>query len=130
MVASWVAPASLEPPGLTVAVAYDRAIGSLLQVGDSMVLNILEQGSSLPVVKHFLKRFPPGADRFAGVEWAEAPGCGCPVLEAACAYLECEVVSRLDSGDHWVTYMKVTGGGVARPDAQTAVHHRKVATYY
>ena len=32
MVASWVAQASFEPLGLTVAVAKDRAIESLMQV--------------------------------------------------------------------------------------------------
>jgi hypothetical protein len=34
MVASWVSQASFEPPGITVAVAKDRAIEALLQVGD------------------------------------------------------------------------------------------------
>ena len=32
MIASWVAQASFEPPGLTIAVAKDRAIESLMQV--------------------------------------------------------------------------------------------------
>ena len=35
MVASWVSQASFEPLGLTVAVAKDRAIESLLQVRPS-----------------------------------------------------------------------------------------------
>jgi hypothetical protein len=34
MVASWVSQASFEPLGLTVAVAKDRAIESMMQVGD------------------------------------------------------------------------------------------------
>ena len=34
MLASWVAQASFEPLGLTVAVAKDRAIESLMQVGN------------------------------------------------------------------------------------------------
>ena len=33
MIASWVAQASFEPLGLTIAVAKDRAIESLMQVG-------------------------------------------------------------------------------------------------
>ena len=33
MLASWVAQASFEPMGLTIAVAKDRAIESLMQVG-------------------------------------------------------------------------------------------------
>jgi hypothetical protein len=34
MVASWVSQASFEPLGLTIAVAKDRAIESLMQAGD------------------------------------------------------------------------------------------------
>ena len=41
MVASWVSQASFSPPGLTVAVAKDRAIEALMQVGDRFVLNVL-----------------------------------------------------------------------------------------
>ncbi|MFM8660335.1 MAG: flavin reductase, partial [Cyanobium sp.] len=36
MVASWVSQASFEPPGITVAVAKDRAIEALMQVGDRL----------------------------------------------------------------------------------------------
>ena len=41
-------------------------------------------------MKHFLKRFPPGADRFEGVDTFTASN-GSPVLEKAIAYLECKV---------------------------------------
>lgn len=70
MIASWVAQASFEPLGLTIAVAKDRAIESLMQVGDSFVLNCLPEGNFQPTMKHFLKRFPPGADRFEGIRYA------------------------------------------------------------
>ena len=66
MLASWITQASFEPLGFTVAVAKDRAIESLMQVGDTFVLNILEEGNHLPLMKHFLKRFPPGADQLCG----------------------------------------------------------------
>lgn len=69
MIASWVAQASFEPLGLTIAVAKDRAIESLMQVGDSFVLNCLPEGNYQPTMKHFLKRFPPGADRFEGIRY-------------------------------------------------------------
>ncbi len=129
MLASWVTQASFEPPGFTVAVAKDRAIESLLQVEDTFVLNILEEGKYQPLMKHFLKRFPPGADRFAGVKTQTATNQS-PILVDALAYLECTVVSRMDCGDHWVVYSKVTNGRVSKPDGLTAVHHRKVGNYY
>ena len=129
MVASWVTQASFDPPGFTVAVAKDRAIESLMQVGDQFILNILEEGNYQTLMKHFLKRFGPGEDRFAGVNTRTANN-GSPILADALAYLECEVASRMECADHWIVYNKVTDGRVSKPDGLTAVHHRKVGNYY
>ncbi|MGB3296933.1 MAG: diflavin flavoprotein [Phormidesmis sp.] len=129
MLASWITQASFEPLGFTVAVAKDRAIESLMQVGDTFVLNILEEGNHLPLMKHFLKRFPPGADRFAGVRTRPAYNKS-PILADSLAYLECEVASRMELSDHWLVYCTVDQGKVAKEEAQTAVHHRKVGNYY
>ncbi len=129
MLASWVAQASLEPAGITIAVAKDRAIESLMHVGDRFVLNILEEGNYQPLMKHFLKRFPPGADRFAGIKVYPAAN-GSPILADSLAYLECEVVSRMEGDDHWIVYSTVDVGRVAKNDALTAVHHRKVGNHY
>jgi len=129
MLASWVNQASFQPLGFTVAVAKDRAIESLMQVGDPFVLNILEEGKHLPLMKHFLKRFSPGADRFSGVRTRPATNSS-PILADALAYLECEVTSRMEVSDHWIVYCTVQDGKVSDPDAMTAVHHRKVGNYY
>ena len=80
--------------------------------------------------QHFLQRFPPGADRFAGVGTFRAPSNGAPALSDAIAYIECKVVSRMETGDHWITYASVINGDVLAADAKTAVHRRKVANYY
>ncbi|GAB4242005.1 MAG: diflavin flavoprotein [Stanieria sp.] len=129
MLASWVTQASFEPPGITIAVAKDRAIESLMQVGDRFVLNVLAEGKYQSLMKHFLKRFNPGADRFAGVNTQTAAN-GSPILTDALAYLECEVVSRMECSDHWVVYSKVDTGRVSDPESLTAVHHRKVGNHY
>ena len=129
MLASWVSQASFKPLGLTVAVAKDRAIESLMQVGDTFVLNILEEGNYASLMKHFLKRFPPGGDRFAGIRTRPANN-GSPLLGDALAYLECTVTSRMEVSDHWVVYCTIDEGKVSDPDGMTAVHHRKVGTYY
>jgi len=41
-----------------------------------------------------------------------------------------QVVSRMETSDHWVTYAEVVDGRVSQPDKRTAVHRRKVANYY
>jgi flavin reductase (DIM6/NTAB) family NADH-FMN oxidoreductase RutF len=129
MLASWVNQASFKPLGLSIAVAKDRAIESLMQVGDKFVLNILEEGNYQALMKHFLKRFLPGADRFEKVKTQPAEN-GAPILSDALAYVECEVASRMDAGDHWIVYSTVYAGKVSKPEALTAVHHRKVGNHY
>jgi flavorubredoxin/flavin reductase (DIM6/NTAB) family NADH-FMN oxidoreductase RutF len=129
MLASWVTQASLEPMGVAIAVAKDRAIESLMHPGDRFVLNILEEGNYQGLMKHFLKRFAPGDDRFAGIKTYQASN-GSPILAEALAYLECEVISRLECNDHWIIYSIVQAGRVAKIDGSTTVHHRKVGNHY
>ncbi|KZR86472.1 diflavin flavoprotein [Synechococcus sp. MIT S9508] len=130
MVASWVAQASFRPPGLSVAVAKDRAIEALMQVGDRFVINVLRQDRYKPLMQHFLKRFPPGADRFEGVNVLHGAAEGGPVLTDALAYLSCRVEQRMEGPDHWIIYALVEQGNVADIDGRTAVHHRKTGNHY
>ncbi|MDB9449004.1 diflavin flavoprotein [Dolichospermum circinale] len=129
MIASWVTQASLQPLGFTIAVAKDRALDNLLQVGDRFVLNVLEEGNYQDLKKHFLKRLNPGADRFAEVKTQTAKN-GSPILTDALAYMECEVVNSMECSDHWILYCTVADGKVSKPDGITAVRHRKVGNYY
>lgn len=129
MLGSWVMEASTAPLGVTIAVAKDRAIESLLQVNDQFVLNVLQEDNYQGLMKHFLKRFAPGQDRFAGIKTYQANN-GSPILAEALAYMECQVISRYDCHDHWIIYSTVQQGRVANPNAKTAVHHRKVGNHY
>ncbi len=129
MLASWVTQASLSPLGVAISVAKDRAIEAFLHNGDHFVLNVLEEGNYQSLMRHFLKRFPPGGDRFAGVKTYDASN-GSPILADSLAYMECEVTSRMDCGDHWIIYSTVQSGRVAKAQGLTAVHHRKVGNHY
>ncbi|MCF4966772.1 diflavin flavoprotein [Nostoc sp. CMAA1605] len=129
MLASWVAQASFSPPGLTIAVAKDRAVESLTHSGNQFVLNVLKEGNHLGLMKHFLKPFGPAQDRFADVATEEAVN-GSPILKDALAYLECSVQNRMESGDHWLVYATVDNGKVLNQDGVTAVHHRKSGNHY
>jgi flavin reductase (DIM6/NTAB) family NADH-FMN oxidoreductase RutF len=127
MLASWVSQVSFNPPGITVAVAKDRAIESLTHTGDKFVLNILKEGMNLR--RHFLQPFAPGEDRFAGLATQEAEN-GCTILSDALAYLECTVQSRMECGDHWLVFAVVNNGKTIQPVGMTAVHHRKSGSHY
>jgi flavorubredoxin/flavin reductase (DIM6/NTAB) family NADH-FMN oxidoreductase RutF len=127
MLASWVSQASFNPPGLTIAVARDRAMEAFMHSGSEFVVNILAEGRQIR--KHFMKSFAPGEDRFANVEIQEAENGGI-ILSGSLAYLECTVETRMEAGDHWIVYASVGSGKVLNADGVTAVHQRKSGNFY
>ncbi|QSJ15044.1 diflavin flavoprotein [Nostoc sp. UHCC 0702] len=129
MLGAWVSQATFNPPGLTVAIAKDRAIESLMYPGGKFALNILAEGNHSEYMKHFRKSFAPGEDRFANFSTTIADN-GCTVLTDALAYVECSVSQRMECGDHWVVYATVDNGKLIQPDAVTAINHRKTGTHY
>ncbi|WP_038024484.1 diflavin flavoprotein [Synechococcus sp. RS9916] len=129
MVASWVSQASFTPPGLTVAVAKDRAVEALLHKGDRFALNVLAEGRETGPMKQFLQPFAPGADRFAGLELDTSPNDQ-PLLPEALAWLDGEVKQRMECGDHWLIYAEVSHGGLVDGEGTTAVHRRRSGANY
>ncbi|MFL0769536.1 MAG: flavin reductase [Prochlorococcus sp.] len=129
MVASWVSQASFTPPGFTVAVAKDRAVEALLHRGDRFALNVLASGRESTLMRQFLQPFPPGADRFAGLQLQSSPG-GQPILADALAWLEACVSQRMECGDHWLIYAEVSHGNVFDGESTTAIHHRRSGARY
>ncbi len=129
MLASWVSQASFSPPGLSISVAKDRAVESLLQIGDVFALNILSSNNLKEPMKRFAKPFSPGEDRFSGLETEETPN-GQIIIPDSLAWLDASVKERMECGDHWVIYAEVNFGNVLNKDDLTAVHHRKSGSNY
>ncbi|MBN9098823.1 MULTISPECIES: flavin reductase family protein [unclassified Pseudonocardia] len=47
-----------------------------------------------------------GTDKFAGVAWAAGPS-GAPVLDGACAWVDCSLAEEYDGGDHTIVLGRV-----------------------
>ncbi len=129
MLASWVSQASFSPPGLSIAVAKDRSVESLLQKGDSFALNILSEKDFREPLKRFTKPFSPGEDRFAGLDIELTPN-NQVIIPESLAWLDASVKERMECGDHWVIYAEVLHGDILKSDNLTAVHHRKSGANY
>lgn len=129
MLASWVSQASFVPPGLTIAVAKDRAVEGLVLTGSKFALSVLGQGKNSAETKQLLKPFKPGESRLEGLQTKETESGQC-VLSDAIAWLECSVKSRIETGDHWVLYATVDAGKLEDPQSLTAVHQRKTGARY
>ena len=129
MLASWVSQASFSPPGLSIAVAKDRSVESLLQIGDAFALNILSEKDFKEPLKRFTKPFAPAEDRFQGLKIELTPNNQIIIPEAL-AWLDALVKERMECGDHWVIYAEVLHGNILKSDSLTAVHHRKSGANY
>ena len=129
MLASWVSQASFSPPGISIAVAKDRSVESLLQKGDKFALNILSENNFKDSLKQFTKPFAPGEDRFSNVATEQTPN-GQIIINDSLAWLDASVQERMECGDHWVIYAEVKYGNVLKQKDLTAVHHRKSGSNY
>lgn len=130
MLASWVSQASFDPPGLTIAVKKDRAIESLLPVGNKFVLNVLAEGRDRAIMREMVKPFAPGEDRFSNLNTERSEISDAIILTDSASYLECEVSQRMETGDHWLLYATIQDGKVLDDATPSAVHFRKVGSNY
>ena len=129
MVASWVSQASFSPPGLSIAVAKDRAVENLLHTGDFFALNVLCAGKEKIPMRQFLKPFAPGENRLSGLNLDISPNKQ-PLLKEGLAWLDCCVKARMECGDHWLIYAEVSHGKVLDKNGVTAIHHRRSGASY
>ena len=60
----------------------------------------------------------------------ESEESGCRVLKDSAAFLDCQVLDKMEAGDHWVVYAQIKQGKVLEDSALSAVHHRKTGTSY
>jgi 3-hydroxy-9,10-secoandrosta-1,3,5(10)-triene-9,17-dione monooxygenase reductase component len=93
---------SLEPPLVSFSPSRSSLTWSRMRRAGRFGVNVLGRQH-----KHFAKcATPPGADRFAGLDWQPGPG-GAPLLTDALATLECEIVAEHPAGDHWIVVGRV-----------------------
>jgi 3-hydroxy-9,10-secoandrosta-1,3,5(10)-triene-9,17-dione monooxygenase reductase component len=93
---------SLEPPLVSFCPSRNSLTWSRIRRARSFGVNVLARQH-----EHFVTRAsPPGADRFAGLDWAPGHG-GTPLLTDALATLECEIVAEHATGDHWIVVGQV-----------------------
>ncbi len=125
MLASFVQPASFDPPQVTVAVNRSRYLNDWLSEGSPVTLSqVRKKDPSL--FRHFGKGFEPDADPFDGIAWTAATN-GLPQLTDAMATLEGTVESRMEAGDHIVYLVTITGATAHQDPAEfdPYVHVRK-----
>ncbi len=86
---------SLDPPLVLVCIEHTASLYNHLEKATHFTANILSEGQEA-IARRFAES---GAKRFAGLGYARGQN-GMAVLDDVLGYVECEVVSRHESGDH------------------------------
>ena len=109
---NWLTQTSFEPP--LVAVAVKAGTRSQEQIAKSGVfsVNILESGQK-DFATAFFKPLEPEGNKLAGYEFYTEK-TGCPIFKDALRYFECQVVERVEKGDHYIYVGEVINAGVHR----------------
>jgi flavin reductase (DIM6/NTAB) family NADH-FMN oxidoreductase RutF len=115
MVMNWFTQVSFEPQHIAIGLDNGSYTFGLVEKGKVLGVNIFNKKDK-EAVKPFAKSRAKRPDKLEGLKYSPAPVTGVPVLDAAAAYLECEVVQMVDTGSgHHVVIAKVVGAGVRKP---------------
>ena len=97
LIVNSLASVSLEPPLVSFCPAKNSLTWQRMRRAGRFAVNVLARQHE----RFAVRATPPGADRFAGLDWEPGRG-GVPLLRDALAWLECEIVAEHPAGDHWI----------------------------
>lgn len=103
---------SLDPPMVALAPGKSSTSWPRVAEAQGFCANVLAADQEA-LARTFANT---GADKFAGVGWSEAPS-GPPRLHGALAWIDCELETVHETGDHYLVVARVVGleTGTGRP---------------
>lgn len=93
---------SLEPPLIAFLPAKTSSSFPRIRAAGSFCINVLASDQE-PVCRAFAIR---GGDKFGQASWRRSDG-GSPILEGVVAWIDCDIESVLDAGDHFIVLGRV-----------------------
>lgn len=115
MVANWLVQVSFTPRMVALGLARKAFSHGLVKKGRVFVVNIFNKEDA-EAIKGFTKSREKNPGKVANAAYTLSPTVGCPVVEGAAAYLECEVRVIVDAGgDHDVIIAEVVNAAVMKP---------------
>jgi 3-hydroxy-9,10-secoandrosta-1,3,5(10)-triene-9,17-dione monooxygenase reductase component len=102
LIVNSLASVSLAPPLVSFSASRSSLTWCRMRRAERFGVNILARHHEQFVVR----ATPPGADRFAGLDW-EPGHAGVPLLTDAIASFELQTVAEHAAGDHWIVVGRV-----------------------
>lgn len=114
MVANWVMQASFTPRLVAVALQKKAYSHGVIKKGGVFAINIFNQEDQEAMMA-FTKGREKNPDKMNEASFTLAPETGCPILEGAAAYVECQMQQMIDiGGDHDILIGEVVNAGVLK----------------
>ena len=115
MVLNWLTQASFEPQLIALGLQKSAYSYALIEKSGKLVVNIL-RAEDQEAIAGLTKSRDKNPDKMKDAAYSAGPTSGAPVLDAAAAFLECEVVDTLETGgDHNIVLAKVVNAEVRKP---------------
>ncbi|MEM3676570.1 MAG: flavin reductase family protein [Candidatus Bathyarchaeia archaeon] len=107
---AWMTQVSYQPPLIAVSIGKARYTHEMIESSRVFAVSILHEGQ-LEVAKLFGLQSGRDLDKFAHVAY-ETRVSGSPILKDCLAFLDCEVDSSLQVGDHTIFVGRILDAGV------------------
>lgn len=107
---NWTTQVSFQPPLVVIGVKKDSKPFGILKAGKKFALSFLESGQK-DLAYAFFKTVTPESGKF-GDHAYETAETGCPIISDAASWVEAEVVSIDETGDHAAVIGRVVNAGV------------------
>ena len=111
---NWVTQTAFAPPLIAMGVKTDSGLYATLTKSRTFALNMLGKGQQ-GLAFTFFKPAEAGEGTISGEAYSPGAATGAPVLAAAPAHVECNVVDIVERGDHHIVVGEVVAAGVATP---------------
>ncbi|MFG1978046.1 flavin reductase family protein [Nonomuraea fuscirosea] len=109
---------SLNPSMISFAAAQASRTWPLIREVGAFCVNVLAEGQEA-LSSAFARS---GGDKYRGVRWWTGRD-GAPMLQDACAWIECDLLSEYDGGDHVIAVGQVTAL-YAAASREPLIYHR------
>jgi flavin reductase (DIM6/NTAB) family NADH-FMN oxidoreductase RutF len=112
MTANWLTQVSFEPRMVALAVESESHTMANIRASKVFSVNLVAEEDT-QLIEQFVEPQGRAGNKLGGVDF-RTEQTGCPVLERAIAWLECEVAQTVMTGDHTLVIGRVVNGGENR----------------
>ncbi|MGB9789583.1 flavin reductase family protein [Thermotoga caldifontis] len=120
LAAAWLMQSSFKPAMLAVALGPTRKTAEVIEKSKKFAVQVLDKKQK-EIGELFGYYSSRNVDKFSKVRWFESEKLKLPIVEGVIAYFECELVGKLESGDHVIYNGLVVNHKLLNPQGEPMI---------